>query len=68
LLKRADLFWHDPQSRDSEEAVEEVAHKSLWLVNRLDLAAISFALRRMISAIPNGDMKMNRNRPQIHVI
>jgi len=40
LLTRAALFWHGPQSRDREGAVEEVPHKSLWLV---DFAALPFA-------------------------
>jgi hypothetical protein len=43
LLTRAALFWHAPQSRGREGAVEEVPHKSFWLVDGVDFAALSFA-------------------------
>jgi hypothetical protein len=43
LLTRAALCGHGPQSRDREEAVEDVPHKSLWLVGYIYFPALFFA-------------------------
>jgi hypothetical protein len=43
LVTREALFWHGPQSRDREVAVEEVPHKSFWIVACVDFTAHCFA-------------------------